>query len=97
MAIRDENVEVVRDARQSLCRKFGGLRGWFRHLQQRDRRRKVPAGASAAKEELGRKIVLRGTSGSSITVGTDSELATMIVWGLLGMVAAGFGLWRRHR
>ena len=39
MAIRDENVEAVRDARQSLCRKFGGLRGWFRHLQQRDRRR----------------------------------------------------------
>jgi hypothetical protein len=43
MPIQDENVEAVRNARESLCRKFGGLRGWFRHLQQRDVRRKARA------------------------------------------------------
>jgi len=40
MPIRDENVEAVRAAREALLRKYGGLHGWFRHLQQCDRRRK---------------------------------------------------------
>lgn len=39
MALRDENVEAVRDARESLVRKYGGLSGWFRHLQRRDQKR----------------------------------------------------------
>ncbi len=51
MAIRDENVEAVRNARQSLCRKFGGLGGWFRHLQQRDQRRNTHAAAEARRRK----------------------------------------------
>jgi hypothetical protein len=43
MALQDENVEAVRTARESLVRKFHGLRGWFRHLQQRDRKREAQA------------------------------------------------------
>lgn len=39
MTIRDENVEAVREARESLVKKHGGLEGWFRHLQTLDRRR----------------------------------------------------------
>jgi hypothetical protein len=45
MAFRDENVEAVRAARESLVRKFRGLRGWFRHLEKRDRRREAEADA----------------------------------------------------
>jgi hypothetical protein len=45
MALRDENVEAVRDARESLVRKYGGLSGWFRHLQRRDQKRTTSAGA----------------------------------------------------
>jgi len=45
MALRDENVETVRAARESLARKFGGLKGWFRHLQERDPKRQARAGA----------------------------------------------------
>ncbi len=48
MPIRDENVEAVRAARESLVRKYGGLRRWFRHLQQLDRQR-------AAQAEKGRR------------------------------------------
>ncbi len=52
--VRDENVEAVRAARQALLRKYGGLDGWFRHLQQRDRRRGLRTGckpkATASKE-----------------------------------------------
>jgi len=36
MALRDENVEAVRAARELLLRKYRGLRGWFRHLQKLD-------------------------------------------------------------
>ena len=50
MPIRDENVKAVRDARQSLLRKFGGLRGWFRHLQQRNQRRKTSTPADRRRE-----------------------------------------------
>ena len=32
-----------------------------------------------------------------ISVGTVPEPATIVVWGLLGLVAAGFGGWRRRR
>jgi hypothetical protein len=39
MTICDENVEAVREARESLVKKYGGLNGWFRHLQTLDRRR----------------------------------------------------------
>jgi hypothetical protein len=51
MPIQDENVEAVRSARESLCRKFGGLRGWFRHLQQRDRRRKTTPDADRRRHQ----------------------------------------------
>jgi hypothetical protein len=43
MALRDENVEAVRAARDSLLLKYGGLHGWFRHLQSLDRRRQAKA------------------------------------------------------
>ncbi len=43
MALRDENVEAVRAARDLLLRKYGGLHGWFRHLQSLDRRRQAKA------------------------------------------------------
>jgi hypothetical protein len=43
MALRDENVEAVRTARESLVRQFRGLRGWFRHLQDRDQTREAQA------------------------------------------------------
>ncbi len=46
MPVRDENVEAVRAAREHLVRKYGGLRGWFRHLQQLDRRRDAQAVAA---------------------------------------------------
>ncbi len=46
MALRDENVEAVRAARESLVRQFRGLRGWFRHLQDRDRKREAQAAAN---------------------------------------------------
>ena len=46
MALQDENVEAVRTARESLVRKYRGLRGWFRHLQERDRQRETQAAAS---------------------------------------------------
>jgi hypothetical protein len=52
MAFRDENVEAVRAARESLVRKFRGLRGWFRHLEERDRRR---AAQPAADRPRGKK------------------------------------------
>ena len=45
MPVRDENVEAVRAARESLVRKYGGFRGWFRHLQQLDRERDAQAAA----------------------------------------------------
>jgi len=54
MAIKDENVEAVRAVRQSLARKYGGLSGWFRHLQDRDRKRQSSATASR-KKTLARK------------------------------------------
>jgi hypothetical protein len=51
--VRDENVEAVRAARESLITSYGGLDGWFHQLQQRDRQRsrraeqKLKAGATA--------------------------------------------------
>lgn len=54
MALKDENVEAIRAARQSLARKFGGLAGWFRHLQDRDRKRQARTIASR-KRALARK------------------------------------------
>jgi hypothetical protein len=49
MTVRDENVEAVRAAREALVRKFSGLDGWFRHLQQRDRRRVARGGSCKRK------------------------------------------------
>ena len=51
MVIQDENVEAVRTARESLLRKYHGLRGWVRHLQARDAQRE----AQAAAKRRGRK------------------------------------------
>jgi hypothetical protein len=51
MPIRDENVEAVRAARESLVRKYGGLRGWVRHLQQLDRKRESQAAAVRGKRK----------------------------------------------
>jgi hypothetical protein len=48
MTIRDENVEAVREARESQL-KFGGLDGWFRHLQARDRQRAAQGRAASGK------------------------------------------------
>jgi hypothetical protein len=55
MAVLDENVEAVRAARESLVRKYGGLRGWFRHLQQLDRQREKQAAARQRKPKKGRE------------------------------------------
>ena len=49
MTIRDENVEAVREARESQLKKFGGLDGWFRHLQARDRKRTAQGRAASGK------------------------------------------------
>ena len=49
MSVRDENVEAVRAARESLLRKYGGLRGWVRHLQQLDRQREAERAVTARK------------------------------------------------
>jgi hypothetical protein len=51
MPIRDENVEAVRAAREALVRKYGGLRGWFRHLQQLDRKRGSQAAVTGGKRK----------------------------------------------
>jgi hypothetical protein len=55
MSIKDENVEAIRAARQSLTRKFSGLAGWFRHLQDRDRKRQAPAIASRKRASAGKR------------------------------------------
>ena len=49
MTIRDENVEAVREARESQLKKFSGLDGWFRHLQARDRQRAAQGRAASGK------------------------------------------------
>ena len=49
MTIRDENVEAVREARELQLKKFGGLDGWFRHLQARDRQRAAQGRAAPRK------------------------------------------------
>ena len=51
MALRDENVEAVRAARESLVRKFGGLDGWFGHLQKLDQQREAQALAKRRKRK----------------------------------------------
>ena len=58
MTIRDENVEAVREARESLIKKFGGLDGWFRRLQTLDRRRATRRGEVARQPK---KISIGGT------------------------------------
>ena len=40
MAIVDENVERVRETADALIKKYGGLDGYVRYLQSRDRRRR---------------------------------------------------------
>jgi hypothetical protein len=35
----DENVQAVREARQKLIRRHGGLGGWIRHLMAMDQAR----------------------------------------------------------
>ncbi len=57
MSVRDENVEAVRAVRESLLRKYGGLRGWVRHLQQLDRRREAQGATTGRKP---RKASVRG-------------------------------------
>lgn len=42
-------------------------------------------------------VAAAGGSVNNITVTNTPEPGTMIVWGLLGMVAAGYGVWRRRR
>jgi hypothetical protein len=39
MTVHDENVERVRETREALLERYGGLEGWFRHLQARNRKR----------------------------------------------------------
>ena len=58
MAFQDENVEAVRAAGESLVRKYRGLSGWFRHLQQCDRKRQERAAAN----RRGRKATVVGKS-----------------------------------
>jgi hypothetical protein len=41
MAVTDENLDRVHQARHALIKKYGGLDGWFRHLQAQDRRRRT--------------------------------------------------------
>lgn len=55
MALKDENLEAVRAARKSLARKFGGLAGWFRHLQDRDQKRQARAIASRKRASAGKR------------------------------------------
>ena len=62
MTIRDENVEAVREARESLVKKFGGLDGWFRHLQTLDRRRAARKGEGVRQP----KKVSIGTRGDRV-------------------------------
>ena len=54
MAIQDQNVEAARAARESLVHKFGGIAGWFRHLQDRDRKRRVRAAPGRKTAPAGR-------------------------------------------
>ena len=35
---RDPLIDEVRETRQRLVREHGGLKGWFKHLQDRPRR-----------------------------------------------------------
>jgi hypothetical protein len=44
MTVRDENVERVRETREALLERYGGLEGWFRHLQARNRKREQARG-----------------------------------------------------
>lgn len=60
MTIQDENVEAVRTARESLIRKFRGLGGWFRHLQERDRQREI--GATAKRHDRKKAQLDRSSS-----------------------------------
>lgn len=39
MTVRDENVERCREVREKLVQQYGGLAGWFRHLQAKCRKR----------------------------------------------------------
>jgi hypothetical protein len=50
---------------------------------------------------FGPQIGMSGTSGTTFTVteiglNTVPEPATIVVWGLLGVIAAGYGAWRRR-
>ncbi len=53
MPVQDENVEAVRAARGALIGKYGGLRGWFRHLQQLVRKRRAPASRQGQPRKTG--------------------------------------------
>jgi len=66
MAVRDENVEAAPAARQSLIRKHGGFQGWFRHLQDRDKRRKTQR---ATIPPARKKTAAQSASGSSRKTG----------------------------
>ena len=60
-------------------------------------------GYGAGDNSLGTENEYYGTSTDgllyqgTLTLTATPEPGTMLVWSLLGLVAAGFGLWRRHR
>lgn len=64
MTVRDENVERVRETRKALLQRYGGLEGWFRHLQTRNRKREQ-ALARGSRRRIGSKATKPGTRGAS--------------------------------
>ena len=63
MALIDENVERVHQARDALIKKYGGFDGWVRHLIAKSRRRELakrrtakPAGNKRQAQKSRRKL-----------------------------------------
>ena len=54
MTVRDENVELVRETREALLQQYGGLKGWFRHLQARNRKRELAQAARSRRKAKSR-------------------------------------------